>query len=265
MIDAYKLKSRKDIALERYDPDDTAGIESKEQIEADFDALKVRLEELQNKLYAGRQHSVLIVIQGMDCSGKDGLVLKAFAGLHPQGFRAESFKRPTEEEAAHDFLWRSHRVTPAKGSIVSFIRSYYEDALITRVHGMISRKEAFRRLVHMRQFEKMLADSGTVLIKLFLHISPEFQLRKLRERQADPAKRWKFDPNDLEERKHWDAYMAAYEDAFRETSTKRNPWHVVPANHRWFRDYLALSIVVARLEKLGLSYPVDSVEGSGEL
>lgn len=255
MLEDYRLDEKKKISLKTYDPEDTAGFASKEEVAESFEKLKEQLQDIQERLYASKAKGVIVLFQGMDCSGKDGVVKKVLSGLNPQGFRAESFKQPTGDEAAHDFLWRAHKVTPAKGYLVSFNRSYYEDVLITRVHDLIDKDTAASRLKNIQHFEKMLADNGTVLIKIFLHISPEFQLAKINERMENPEKLWKFDPNDLEERRYWEQYMKAYEAAFKATSTKTNPWYVVPANHRWFRDYLVLKIIVSTLSKLKLEYP----------
>ncbi|MCZ8512263.1 polyphosphate kinase 2 family protein [Paenibacillus filicis] len=260
MLKSYRLNKEEEIALDRFDPNDTGGFKSKEEIRDAFERMERKLRELQDKLFASKTNGVLILFQGMDCSGKDGVIKKVLSNLNPQGFRAESFKKPTDEESSHDFLWRTHKVVPAKGYITAFNRSYYEDVLITRVHGMIQDDEAATRLNHIRHFEKLLTDSGVQLIKIFLHISPEFQLAKIRERLDNPEKLWKFDPSDLQERRYWDQYAAAYEDAFRHTATKRCPWYIVPANERWFRDYLVLRIILRSLEKLDLSYPKASIE-----
>lgn len=265
MSDRTRLDRKRAVSLKTFDPGDTGGIESKEQIEAELEALRERLQEEQEKLYASRSNGVLIVFQGMDCSGKDGTVKKVLSALNPQGFRAESFKTPTAEEAAHDFLWRAHRLVPQKGYIASFNRSYYEDVLITRVHGLIDGKEAKRRLEHIKNFEKQLADSGVLIIKIFLHISKSFQLEKLRDRLDHPDKLWKFDPGDLKERQHWDEYVRAYEDVFEATGTKRNPWHIVPADKRWYRDYRVLKIITEAVESLDLAYPKIDIERFGEL
>jgi PPK2 family polyphosphate:nucleotide phosphotransferase len=259
-LDLYRLNERSRIKLQDYDPNDTAGILNKEQILAEYEQMKDQLQDVQEKLYAGKTNSLLVVFQGMDCSGKDGVVRNVFSGINPQGFRAESFKQPTSEEAAHDFLWRTHKLIPAKGYITSFNRSYYEEVLITRVHGLIDNKEAEKRLKHIQHFEKLLCDSGTVVIKCFLHISKDFQLEKLQQRMENPDKRWKFDPQDFEERKLWTNYMRAYEDAFKATASKSNPWYIVPSNHRWFRDYLVLKIIVSTLSKLNLSFPKVEIE-----
>lgn len=265
MADRTRLDRKRPVSLKDFDPGDTGDIENKEQVEAEIEVLRDRLQEAQEKLYASRSHGVLIVFQGMDCSGKDGTVKKVLSALNPQGFRAESFKTPTAEEAAHDFLWRTHKLIPQKGYIASFNRSYYEEVLITRVHGLIDKKETERRLEHIKHFEKLLADSGVLVIKIFLHISKEFQLEKLHDRLTRPEKLWKFDPNDLKERQHWDEYVRAYEDVFEATGTKRNPWHIVPADKRWYRDYRVLKIITEAFESLDLAYPKIDIERFGEL
>ncbi|MDF2922980.1 MAG: polyphosphate kinase [Paenibacillaceae bacterium] len=265
MLNQYRVADKRNVSLDSYNPDDTAKISGKNEVAEEFERLKEELQDEQEKLYASKAHSVLILFQGMDCSGKDGVVKKVLSGLNPQGFRAESFKRPTTEEADHDFLWRAHRVTPAKGYVASFNRSYYEDVLITRVHGNVTEQEALRRLKHIQHFEQLLADSGTRVIKIFLHISREFQLKKIQERMENPEKLWKFDPSDLQERMYWEEYVRAYEDVFEATGTKTSPWHIVPANNRWFRDYLVLKIVVSAFRELKLAYPKAEIGGPGGL
>ncbi|UUZ86037.1 polyphosphate kinase 2 family protein [Paenibacillus sp. P26] len=255
MLEHYRLHKDEEIMLDRFNPDDTAGFKRKEDVRDAFEQMERKLRELQSKLFASKTDAVLILFQGMDCSGKDGVIKKVLSNLNPQGFRAESFKKPTVEESAHDFLWRTHKVVPAKGYITAFNRSYYEDVLITRVHKLITDEEAAKRLKHIRHFEELLLDSRVHVIKIFLHISPGFQLEKIRERLEDPEKLWKFDPSDLQERLYWDRYKEAYEDAFKHTSTAQSPWYVVPANERWFRDYLVLRIILSAMEKLDLSYP----------
>lgn len=260
MLDPYRLQKGKRIKLKAFDPEETGGITDKDQIREDYDRLQTKLKELQDKLFASKKHAVLILFQGMDCSGKDGVVKKVLSGLNPNGFRAESFKKPTDEESAHDFLWRSHRLVPAKGYIAAFNRSYYEDVLITRVHGLVTDKEAQDRMKHIQNFEKMLQSQNVLLIKIFLHISPEFQLKKIKARMQDPEKLWKFDINDLQERQHWAEYQKAYEDVFNHTTTASAPWYVVPANNRWFRNYLTLQIIVSAMEGLALSYPKPEID-----
>lgn len=260
MLTNYRLTRPDEHGLGRFDPNETGGFAGKADIQDEFERMERKLRKLQDKLFASKTNGVLILFQGMDCSGKDGVIKKVLSNLNPQGFRAESFKRPTPEESAHDFLWRTHKVVPAKGYMTAFNRSYYEDVLVTRVHGTIGDGEAASRMKSIRHFEKLLANSGVLLIKIFLHISPEFQLEKIRERLSDPEKHWKFDPSDLSERRYWDSYIEAYEDVFRHTATKRSPWHIVPANERWFRDYLVLRILIKSMEKLNLAYPEPDIE-----
>lgn len=256
----FQLEFGKKIRLENIDPNETGALHDREEAEPNIERLSERLETLQNILYAEKKQSVLFVIQGMDCSGKDGVVKRALGGLHPQGFQVSSFKAPTEEEAAHDFLWRAHKVVPAKGMIGAFIRSYYEDVLITRVHDWISDSEVKKRFKHINRFEKLLESSGVKIVKIFLHISKDFQLAKLRNRLTDPTKRWKFDKNDLVERESWDEYQKAYEDVFKQCSSASAPWYVVPANHRWYRDWAVLQIAVEALESMNLAYPESDPE-----
>lgn len=263
MLNHFRLGEQKRISLQSFDPEDTAGLKNKEAALDEFDKFKEELLEEQEKLFAGKTGSVLIIFQGMDCSGKDGVVKKVLSGLNPQGFRAISFKKPVGEELSHDFLWRCHKETPPKGYIAAFNRSYYEDVLITRVHGTINDKEARRRLAHIRHFEELLTGSGTRVIKIFLHISKEFQLEKIRERMENPEKLWKFDPSDLQERRYWDQYVEAYEDVFGETATADCPWYIVPANHRWFRDYLVQRIILETFRSMKLSYPKADISASG--
>lgn len=256
----FQLEYGKKVRLESIDPNETGALHDREEAEPNIELLSERLETLQNILYAEKKQSVLFVIQGMDCSGKDGVVKRALGRLHPQGFQVSSFRTPTEEEAAHDFLWRAHKVVPAKGMIGAFIRSYYEDVLITRVHNSITDSEAKSRFKHINRFEKLLESSGVKIVKIFLHISKDFQLAKLRNRLTDPTKRWKLDKNDLVERESWDEYQKAYEDVFKQCSSAYAPWYVVPANHRWYRDWAVLQIAVEALESMNLAYPESDPE-----
>ncbi|MHA6534088.1 PPK2 family polyphosphate kinase [Paenibacillus sp. BAC0078] len=254
-IKRYMIKDTSETVLKKLDPDDSGDFESKEEAEAKMVKLKERLAELQDILFAQKKHSLLVILQGMDSSGKDGTVKHIFSGINPQGFMVTSFKKPSLEEEAHDFLWRVHMKTPPKGYIAAFNRSHYEDVLVPRVHGSLEKEELKRRFRYIREFEEMLAEEGTTIVKLFLHISKKKQLEKIQERLQDPTKHWKFDASDLQEREYWDDYQAAYEDVFQETSIENAPWYWIPANHRWYRNYLALAIVVKTLEGLDLSYP----------
>jgi PPK2 family polyphosphate:nucleotide phosphotransferase len=213
------------------------------------------LEELQFLLYAEHKHKVLVVLQAMDSGGKDGLIRKVFGPLNPQGVRVQAFKRPTEVELGHDFLWRIHQHTPRNGHIQIFNRSHYEDVLVVRVHNLVPEKQWRRRYEHIRQFEELLAEEGTVVLKFMLHISKEEQRERLQARLDDPTRIWKFEKGDLAERLHWDAYQEAYEDAIRETSTKHAPWYVIPADRKWYRNYAVSAILRATLEELKMQFP----------
>jgi len=214
-----------------------------------------RISDLQDRLYALRQHKVLLVLQGMDTSGKDGLVRALFSGVNPMGVRAVAFKAPTDAELAHDYLWRVHQQVPARGEIAIFNRSHYEDVLITRVQGMIDDDECQRRYAHIRDFERMLTETGTVILKVFLHISHEEQRERLQERIDDPDKQWKFDPNDIEQRKKWDDYVKAYEHAIRATHTDYAPWYIVPADSKVHRNLAVASLLLETLTSMDLQYP----------
>jgi PPK2 family polyphosphate:nucleotide phosphotransferase len=217
--------------------------------------LVTRLETLQETLYAEHKHAVLIVLQGMDTSGKDGTVSHVFEGVNPQGVRVVSFKVPTAEELDHDYLWRVHQQTPSKGEIVIFNRSHYEDTLIVRVHKLVPASVWGKRYKQVNHFEKTLADEGTLILKFYLHIDKDEQKVRLLERLHDPTKLWKFNPGDLKERELWDEYMQAYEDTLTKTSTDYAPWYVVPANKNWVRNYIIARTIVDALDGLHSQYP----------
>ncbi|WP_172252953.1 PPK2 family polyphosphate kinase [Saccharibacillus deserti] len=225
------------------------------EIDAKKKKLGRKLEQLQERLFASRSQAVLFVFQGMDCSGKDGTINRVFSQVNPQGVLIHSFKAPTDEERSHDYLWRAHRFVPGMGYMGAFNRSYYEDVLISRVHGMIEDGEAGRRFSQINDFEKMLTDNRVTVVKIFLHISKRFQLDKLIARIENPHKNWKFDPSDLEERKHWDRYQSCYEDVLTQCASKKRPWHVVAADDRALRDLAVLQIAVDTLENLDLDFP----------
>ena len=214
-----------------------------------------RISALQDKLYAQHNKKVLLVLQGMDTAGKDGTVRAMFSRVNPMGVRAVAFKAPTDNELAHDYLWRVHQQVPVKGEIAIFNRSHYEDVLITRVQGMITMDECQRRYAQIRDFERMLAETGTVIVKVFLHISKEEQRQRLQERLDDPEKQWKFNPADIEQRKKWTAYQRAYEDAIRATNLPHAPWYVVPANSKTHRNLVIASLLLETLEHMDLHYP----------
>ncbi|MDB5799274.1 MAG: polyphosphate kinase [Rhodocyclales bacterium] len=218
-------------------------------------ALSDKISALQELLYANRSRSLLVVLQGTDTSGKDGAVRSVFSHVDPQGINVVSFKAPTPQEQEHDFLWRIHPQTPGAGKITIFNRSHYEDVLITRVKGWIDDDEAQRRLAHIRHFEQLLVDRGTVILKCFLHISKDEQKERLQARLADPAKHWKFNVGDLEERKSWGAYQAAYAAALSATSTAEAPWYVVPANSKTHRNVMIAELCLAALKSMKLKPP----------
>ena len=225
-----------------------------------LDKHRKRLAELQEVLYAGQQHAVLIVLQGMDTSGKDGTISHIFSGINPQGCQVTSFKIPTLFEARHDFLWRCHVAVPARGMIGIFNRSHYEDVLSPRVHKLITPKSARRRLDEINAFEEMLVDTGTIVLKFFLHISNEEQKQRLQARLDDPDKLWKFSSADLKERVFWDEYQKVYEDILTRTSKKHAPWFVIPSDNKWFRNLAISSILVEALGSLKLKYPAPTVD-----
>jgi len=223
--------------------------------EALFSSVRSELIELQAKLYAEGKQKLLVVFQAMDGGGKDGTTRSVFAGANPQGVEVTSFKRPTEDELAHDFLWRVHKAVPANGMIGVFNRSHYEDVLVVRVHNIVPETVWRPHYEMINDFEKMLTASGTRIIKFFLHISKNEQKERFQERIDDPAKRWKFDPADLEKRKFWDDYETAFEDMLEKCSTRECPWYVVPADQNWYRDLVVASVIVETLKEMNPQYP----------
>lgn len=230
-LDAYRVAPDSKVKLNQIDAGGTgpfkANDRGKARAKEKTEALIARMDCLQERLYAGGQHAVLVVLQGMDTSGKDGTIKSVMTGLNPQGCRVATFKAPSSTELAHDFLWRVHREVPSKGKIGIFNRSHYEDVLITRVHGLIPKKTVTRRFEQIREFEELLHENGTAIVKFFLHISKDEQKERLEARVADPEKRWKFNVGDLEERKFWDPYQRAFEDVIEATSTAHAPWYIV--------------------------------------
>lgn len=215
----------------------------------------VRLHALQEMLYAQGKHSLLIVLQAMDAGGKDGAIEHVMGAFNPQGVHVTPFKVPTEEEAAHDFLWRIHKATPRRGMISIFNRSHYEDVLVVRVKNFVDEAVWRKRYDQINAFEQLLAENGTAIVKLFLYISKEEQKERLLERQNTPEKQWKFSPGDLEDRKLWDQYMAAFEDALTYCNTEYAPWYVIPANRKWYRNVAISDILIKTLEGLDMRYP----------
>lgn len=226
---------------------------SKEAAKKKLLLLQIKLEELQNLMYAEGKQSLLVVLQGMDASGKDGVVKNVFDAVNPLGCKVYPFKRPTEIEMKHDFLWRVHNKTPAQGMIHIFNRSHYEDVIIQRVHNWIDVKEVHRRFLHINAFEQLLTQTGTTILKFYIHISKEEQLERLTERLTDPTKNWKYNKQDLEERQFWDKYMTAYEHVFDQCN--EFPWHIIPSDQNWYKELLITQVVVKTLESLNMQYP----------
>ena len=252
----YIVKPGQKVDLSSWDPQSTPAWKGdKESGEAYIPKINDELEALQEQLYAEARHKVLIVLQGMDTSGKDGVIRRAFDGVNPLGVRVASFKVPTAPELARDYLWRIHQQVPGRGEIVIFNRSHYEDVLVVRVHKLVPKEQWKRRFAQINHFEQMLAEEGTTILKFFLHIDMDEQRQRLLDRLDEPDKRWKFNPGDLKERELWDEYQKAYEDVLSKTSQERAPWVIVPANRKWYRDLVILAALVDTLKGLKMEFP----------
>ncbi|RPH57520.1 polyphosphate kinase 2 family protein [bacterium] len=261
----YRVEPGRRVHLAELDAGATAAFDgNKEDAEQEvFPRLNARLEELQELLWAEHRHKVLIVLQGIDTSGKDGTIRHVFNGVDPLGVRVAAFKTPTEAELDHDFLWRVHPHMPGRGEIVIFNRSHYEDVLVVRVHGLAPEDVWRPRYRQINDFERLLAETGTTILKFFLHIDKDEQKERLQARLDEPAKRWKFRKGDLADRARWDDYTAAYEDVLEKTSTEHAPWYVVPANKKWYRNLVVATVLVETLEKLGMKAPESEEDLTG--
>jgi PPK2 family polyphosphate:nucleotide phosphotransferase len=258
-MERYRVKPNAKIKLKDWDPNDTGDYKGeKDEAQEKLEELNQELERLQELLYAEGKHKVLVVLQGMDTSGKDGVIRHVFEGVNPQGVRVANFKVPTPEELAHDYLWRVHKQTPGKGEIVIFNRSHYEDVLVVRVHNLAPEEVWKKRYGQIVEFEELLVQEGTTILKFFLHIDLDEQKERLQARRDDPTKQWKFNPGDLKERALWPEYTAAYEDVLNKTSTEKAPWYIVPANKKWYRNLVVASMLVDALKKLDMKYPVPT-------
>ncbi len=238
-----------------FDPNWTGTFQHKSEAKDDTQENLERLNELQEMLYAQNRQALLIVLQGMDTAGKDGAIKHVMGAFNPQGVQVTPFKVPSEEEYAHDFLWRVHRVTPRQRMIGIFNRSHYEDVLAARVLNIVPEEVWSKRYQQINDFERLLADSGVTIVKFYLHISKDEQAQRLRARQQTPSKQWKFSPGDLEQRKLWDHYLTAFEDALTNCNTEHAPWYVIPANRKWYRNLVISQILVQAMSELGLRYP----------
>jgi PPK2 family polyphosphate:nucleotide phosphotransferase len=255
LLDELRVAPGSAPELARRDPGARLGAAGKSDGLERLQKLVERLGVLHNRLFAEASRAVALVLQGMDASGKDGTIRRVFTGVNPQGCRVYSFKAPSTAELAHDYLWRIHQVCPARGDIAIFNRSHYEDVVAVRVRKLVADDVWRRRFEHIRHFEQMLTDEGTMVVKVFLHLSKEEQGRRLQERIENPEKRWKFRLEDLDDRELWDDFQLAYEDALRETSTRWAPWYVVPADHNWSRNLCVAEILVGVLESLDPRLP----------
>ncbi|MCM8612013.1 polyphosphate kinase 2 family protein [Accumulibacter sp.] len=253
------VRPGENLSLAKIDPSQSGPHASAEAALPEVQKNVARMDELQALLYADGGQSLLVVLQALDAAGKDGVVRHLFSGMNPQGTRVFGFKQPSAEEAAHDFLWRAHQRTPAKGEVVVFNRSHYEDVLVVRVHQLVPKAVWSKRFALINDFEKMLVQNGTRVLKFFLHISPEEQLARFRQRLDDPARNWKISESDYSERELWSDYVTAYEEALSRTSSKDAPWYVIPANHKWFRNLAISQIIVDTMEGMGLQTPPTRV------
>ena len=251
----FMVEPGKSVSLANIDPRDTCGLAGKDEAKKTTRDDAARIDELQDRLYAENSRALLVVLQGIDCSGKDGTVREVFNSTGPIGVSVTPFRAPSEEERDHDFLWRVHKAVPGRGMIGIFNRSHYEDVLVVKVRGWASPETIERRYDEINQFEKLLSDNGTRVLKFMLHVSKEEQAERLRDRIADPEKRWKFNPADLEDRARWDDFMKAYEIAVARCSTKHAPWHVIPADRNWVRNALIARITRETLEEMNPQYP----------
>ncbi len=251
----YRVAPGESFSWSRVNPDDCGTFGKEEDALGPTEEYIRKLDPLQERLYAEGAQSLLIILQALDTGGKDGTIRHVMREINPQGCQVTSFKAPTPDEIAHDYLWRVHKHVPAKGMVGIFNRSHYEDVLVTRVHGALSAKKAAKRFREINDFERMLSHNGTTIVKLFLSISKDEQRRRLQARVDDPKKRWKFSPADITERRYWNRYPQVCAEAVAATSTKHAPWYVIPANHKWYRNYLVARVVAETLESMNPQLP----------
>lgn len=255
-----RVKPGRQLRLKKFDADETLGWDKGAKADSDLDKALTRLEDLQYLLYAEGKRALLVVLQGLDAAGKDGTIRKVMSRVNPQGCRVASFKQPSAEEVKHDFLWRVHRQVPPAGDIGIFNRSHYEDVLIARVHNLVPKPVWMSRYKQINHFEAGLAANGVTILKFFLHIDKDEQKKRFLDRIDDPQKCWKLSDADFAERKFWDDYTSAYEDALMNCSTEDAPWFVIPSNKKWFRNLAVSHIIVEALEKMKLKFPEPTVD-----
>lgn len=257
---AFVVKPGSRLQLATIDPSGTGDVDSRKKAARETEEQVARMDRLQYLLYADASQSLLIVLQALDAGGKDGTIRRLFSGMNPQGVSVANFKQPSATELAHDFLWRIHMRAPAKGEVVIFNRSHYEDVLIVRVHKLVPRPVWSGRFRLINEFEHMLAAHRTRILKFFLHISPDEQLARFKQRLVDPARQWKISESDYSERALWPDYMAAYEEAIARTSTVHAPWYVIPADRKWFRDLAISTIIADTMDDMKLTVPAPRVD-----
>ena len=259
----FAVEPGKKVRLSRIDPSYTGKHETHDKALPEIQKNVERMDELQYLLYADGSQSLLVVLQALDAAGKDGTIRHVFSGMNPQGTFVYGFKQPSREEAAHDFLWRAHARTPGRGEVVVFNRSHYEDVLVVRVHKLVPHSVWSKRYELINDFETMLSRNGTTILKFFLHISPQEQLARFKQRLDDPSRHWKISESDYSERELWPQYVDAYEDAMKLTSSKHAPWYIIPSNHKWFRNLAVSQIIADTMDDMGLKLPptrIDLVE-----
>jgi PPK2 family polyphosphate:nucleotide phosphotransferase len=255
-MDQYRIPPKTKVNLEDFHPRYEGEVDKK-QGKAALKKLNKELRDLQELMYSEHKQKLLVILQGIDTSGKDGTIEDVFGDVNPQGTKVANFKVPTSRELDHDYLWRVHPHVPGKGEIVIFNRSHYEDILVVRVHNLVPKSVWGKRYDHINDFEKMLADEGATILKFFLHISKKEQAERFLARLDRPHKRWKFNPGDLEERKYWDDYTAAFEDMLAKTSTTCAPWYVIPGDRKWYRSLVISQIIVDKLKSLNMQPPAE--------
>lgn len=260
LISKLRVKPGSKVRLANVDPDFSGGYKSEKYAQQRIDEQSASIAELQKKLYAERKHSLLIVLQGIDAAGKDGTCWHVLKSMNPQGAHVQGFKQPTAEESSHDFLWRVHPHVPARGNMAIFNRSHYEDVLVQRVHKMAADKVIQQRYGLINDFESTLTSNNTTILKFFLYISPEEQLKRFEERLDDPTRQWKISESDYTERALWDDYIKAYEAMLEKCSTQQAPWYVIPANHKWFRNLAIGSVIEKTLKDMKLELPTPTVD-----
>jgi PPK2 family polyphosphate:nucleotide phosphotransferase len=254
------VKPGKKVKLSKWDPEDTLGWDKDHKTKESLEKTIERIDKLQYLMYAEHKRALLIMLQGLDAAGKDGTIRHVMSGVNPQGCTVTSFKKPSPEEMAHDYLWRVHKAVPEVGDIGIFNRSVYEDVLVVRVHNLVGKQVWSKRYDQINEFEKLLHDNHVKILKFFLHISKDEQKKRFQQRIDDPDRRWKISEADFDERRFWDEYVDAYETALTKCSTERAPWFIIPSNKKWFRNLAVSHIIAETLEAMHMKFPKPTVD-----